>query len=169
MDLLCPAVFFPKVAIIKTMSATIAFFSSNPFFLLALSFSPFLLELIRPKKPAFWRLFTQITANVVRLVFKKSSFRYSFVQYVSGHWIRSPEWKFLNSLLIRNRMDAKSGYNISISGDVIRSSPVPYSEYSIQDENLFSFTRGGVNLALRIFLTSDGLNRSYFAHFTTHA
>ena len=112
MDLLCPAVFFPKVAIIKTMSATIAFFSSNPFFLLALSSSPFLVQLIRPKKPAFWRLFTQMTANVVRLVFKKSSFRYSFLQYVSGHWIRSPEWKFLNSLLIRNRLDAKSGYNI---------------------------------------------------------
>ena len=64
-------------------------------------------------------------------------------------------------------MDAKSGYNIFLSGDVIRSSPV--REYSIQDENLFSFTRRGVNLALRIFLTSAGLNRSYFARFTTHA
>ena len=31
-----------KVAIIKTKSATIAFFSSPPFFPLALSFSPFL-------------------------------------------------------------------------------------------------------------------------------
>jgi len=31
-----------KVAIIKTKSATIAFFSSPPFLLLALSFSPFL-------------------------------------------------------------------------------------------------------------------------------
>ena len=31
-----------KVAIRKTKSATIAFFSSPPFFLLALSFSPFL-------------------------------------------------------------------------------------------------------------------------------
>ena len=25
-------------------------------------------------------------------------------------WIRSPEWKFLNTLWIRNRVDAKSGY-----------------------------------------------------------
>ena len=66
-------------------------------------------------------------------------------------------------------MDAKSGYNIFLSGDVIRSSPVLYREYSIQDENLFSFTRRGVNLALRILLTSAGLNRSYFARFTTHA
>ena len=66
-------------------------------------------------------------------------------------------------------MDAKSGYNIFLSDDVIRSSPVLYREYSIQDENLFSFTRRGVNLALRIFLTSAGLNRSYFARFTTHA
>ena len=45
-----------KVAIIKTKSATIDFFSSSPFFLLALSFSPFLslrycdFELIGPKK-----------------------------------------------------------------------------------------------------------------------
>ena len=42
-----PTVFFraktiSKVAIMKTKSATMAFFSSTPFFLLALSFSPFL-------------------------------------------------------------------------------------------------------------------------------
>ena len=49
-------IFLAKVAIIKTMSAAIAFFSSSPFFLLALSFSPFLclrycdFELIGPKK-----------------------------------------------------------------------------------------------------------------------
>ena len=43
MDLLRPTVFnISKVAIIKTESATIAFFSSPPFFLPALSFSPFL-------------------------------------------------------------------------------------------------------------------------------
>ena len=48
MDLLCPTVFFfqpktiSKVAIIKTKSVTIAFFSSPAFLLLALSFSPFL-------------------------------------------------------------------------------------------------------------------------------
>ena len=47
MDLFRPKVFFrPKaisqVAIIKTKSATITFFSSPPFFVFALSFSPFL-------------------------------------------------------------------------------------------------------------------------------
>ena len=47
MDLLRRRVFFrpktiSKVAIIKTKSATIAFFSSPPFLLPALSFSPFL-------------------------------------------------------------------------------------------------------------------------------
>ena len=50
MNLLRPTVFFgqkssyskySKVAIIKTKSAAIAFFSSTPFLLLALSFSPF--------------------------------------------------------------------------------------------------------------------------------
>ena len=47
-----------KVAIIKTKSATIAFFSSPPFLLLPLSFSPFLflcyviLEILGVKKPA---------------------------------------------------------------------------------------------------------------------
>ena len=51
-----------KVAIIKTKSATVAFFSSPPFFLLALSFSPLLsfvsviLELTGLKKPAFRRI-----------------------------------------------------------------------------------------------------------------
>ena len=60
MNLLRPTVFnISKVAIIKTESATIAFFSSPPFFLPALSFSPFLfasptviLELLGFKKPA---------------------------------------------------------------------------------------------------------------------
>ena len=45
MDLLRPIVFFgcfPKVAIIKTKNATIAFFFSPPFLLLVLSFSAFL-------------------------------------------------------------------------------------------------------------------------------
>ena len=68
-----------KVAIIKTKSATIAFFSSPPFLLLPLSFSPFLflcyviLEILGVKKPAIWSRFTQMTANFVRLVFKKSA------------------------------------------------------------------------------------------------
>ena len=47
MDLFRPKVFFrpkaiSKVAIIKTKSATITFFPSPPFFVFALSFSPFL-------------------------------------------------------------------------------------------------------------------------------
>ena len=42
-------------------------------------------------------------------------------------WIRSPEWKFLNTLWIWNRVDAKSGY--FLPGDVTRSSPVLYREY----------------------------------------
>ena len=68
-----------KLAIIKTESTTIAFFSSPSFpllalsfFLLSFSFVTVILELLGLKKPAFWRLFTQMTANFVRLVFKKS-------------------------------------------------------------------------------------------------
>ena len=66
MDLLVQQFLFGqifKVAIIKTKSATIKpFFSSLPFFLLALSFSPsfsfvsVILELIAHKKPVFWRI-----------------------------------------------------------------------------------------------------------------
>ena len=43
-------------------------------------------------------------------------------------WSCSPEWKFLNTLWIRNRVYAKSGY--FLSGDVTRSSPVFYRQYS---------------------------------------
>ena len=63
-----------KVAIIKTKSTTIAFFSSPPFLLLALYFSPFLFlrycdfEASRAQQTC---LLTQMTANFVRLVFKK--------------------------------------------------------------------------------------------------
>ena len=46
-------------------------FSSLFLFLLSFSFFTVILELLRLKKPAFWHLFTQITANFVRLVFKK--------------------------------------------------------------------------------------------------
>ena len=49
-------------------------------------------------------------------------------------WMRSPEWKFLNTLWIRNRVNAKSGN--FLSGDVTRSSPILYLEYCIQDDNL---------------------------------
>ena len=57
-------------------SATIAFFSSPPFLLLAFSLSLFLFLRFcdfgasRATKPAFWLLFTQLTANFVRSVFK---------------------------------------------------------------------------------------------------
>jgi len=69
-----------RVAIIKTSSTTIAFFSSPPFRLLALSFSPFIFLcyydcgasqaeetcLLAPS-------YTQMTANFSRLVFEKSA------------------------------------------------------------------------------------------------
>ena len=71
MDFFGPTAFFrpktiSKVAIIKTKSATISFFSllllsSSSLFLFLLSFSfvSVILELIAHEKPAFWRLFTQ--------------------------------------------------------------------------------------------------------------
>ena len=46
-----------------------------------------------------------------------------------------PEGKFLTTLWIRNRVDAKSGYFV-LSGDLTRSSPAVYCEYCIQDGNL---------------------------------
>ena len=46
-----------------------------------------------------------------------------------------PEGKFLNTLWIRNLVDAKSGYFV-LSGDLTRSSPAVYCEYCIQDGNL---------------------------------
>ena len=77
-----------EVAILKTNSATIAFFllllsSSSLFlflFLLSSSFVTMILELLGLKKPAFWRLFTQMTANFFRLVFKKSA-RYVYYRH----------------------------------------------------------------------------------------
>ena len=63
----------------KTQSTTIAFFRFSPLFSpRSFFFLFFFLPLYcdfgasRLKKPAFWRLFTQMTANFVRLVFKKS-------------------------------------------------------------------------------------------------
>ena len=47
----------------------------------------------------------------------------------ANFWIRSPEWKFLNKLWIRNRVDGYSGYFFS-SSDVTRSRQVFYREYS---------------------------------------
>ena len=58
--------------------------SSSSLFLFLLSFSFFsvILELIGPKKPAFWSLFTQMTVIFARLVFKKSATIYiwKFIQ-----------------------------------------------------------------------------------------
>ena len=101
-DLFRPTFFFrpkpPKVAIIKTKSATIASFFSPPFYML-LAFFLFLLsfffrvvlELIRPKKPAFWRLFTQMTANFVRLVFENSA-KHTYTQaLLSIYCIAAPQ------------------------------------------------------------------------------
>ena len=79
-------IFFSKVAIIKAKSATIAFFSSPPFFLLALSFSPFLFLRYCEfgacgtlKKRTFWRLVIPMTANFIRLVFKTPAARYIYI------------------------------------------------------------------------------------------
>ena len=75
----------PKVAIIETKSAAVALFllllsfSSLFLFLLSFSFVTVILELLGLKKPAFWCLFAQMTANFVRLVFKKSA-RHTYVQ-----------------------------------------------------------------------------------------
>ena len=66
-----------RVAIIKTTSTKIVFcllllsFSSLFLFLLSFSFVTMILKLLRLKKPAFWLLLTQMTANFPRLVFKK--------------------------------------------------------------------------------------------------
>ena len=77
-----------KVSIIKTKSATIVFsllllsLSLLLLFLLSFSFVGVILELIGLKKPAFWQLFTQMTADFVRLVLKKSA-RYIYI-YISN-------------------------------------------------------------------------------------
>ena len=66
-----------RVAIIKTTSTKIVFcllllsFSSLFLFLLSFSLVTMILKLLRLKKPAFWILLTQMTANFPRLVFKK--------------------------------------------------------------------------------------------------
>ena len=71
-----------KVAIIKVKSATIAFLCSRLF----LRRVTVIFELLGLKKPAFWRLFTQMTANFVRLVFKQSV-TYTFKGVVTA-WSR---------------------------------------------------------------------------------
>ena len=84
---------FSIVAIIKTKSAAIGFLSLLLFsffslflFLLSFSFVTVILELLGLERRAFWHLFTQMTANFVRLVFKIS------VRYQSlYHWKKIPQ------------------------------------------------------------------------------
>ena len=59
--------------------------------------------------------------------FPSTRIRWIRLAYESAtFWIRSPEWKFLNTLWIRKFVDARSG--IFLSGDVKKSSPAPYRE-----------------------------------------
>ena len=78
-----PSNSFSKVAIIKTKDATFAFFLSSfrspRSFLFSftfpslLGFWSFSAASWSHRKPAFWHLFTQMTANFVRLIFTKSA------------------------------------------------------------------------------------------------
>ena len=78
-----PSNSFSKVAIIKTKNATFAFFLSSfrsprsslfSFtFPSLLGFWSFSAASWSHRKPAFWHLFTQMTANFVRLIFTKSA------------------------------------------------------------------------------------------------
>ena len=67
--------------------------------------------------------------------------------------LRFPDWKFLNTLWIWNRVNAKwSGY--FFSGDVTRSSPVLWHECCNQDGNLFpKFSLVLLTLPLPVFTT----------------
>ena len=68
---------------------------------------------------------------------------------IATFFIRSPEWTFLNSLWIRNRVEAKSGH-LFLSGFVIRSSPVLHNEYS----------RWCWGQCYRFFITCTSVSRS---------
>ena len=91
--------FWPKisqVAIIKTRSAGIAFFfPSFPslrffFSLLSFSFVTVTLELLGLEKTNLWRLFTQMTTNFVRLVFKKLAiYIYIYISRQAWESVRS--------------------------------------------------------------------------------
>lgn len=89
-----------KVATIKTKITTMFFHSllllSSSYFLFPISFSHFLsfvsviLQLMGPKKPACWRLFTLMTATFVSLVSKKSA-RYTDIwknKWMGRHYER---------------------------------------------------------------------------------
>ena len=79
----------------KPKSATIAFFSSPPFVLLALSFSPFLFPrycdswYFWRKKPAFWPFSLYMTVNFVRFAFKKSARYHTVYSCTYGNTIWS--------------------------------------------------------------------------------
>ena len=70
--------------------------SSSPLFLFLLSFSfvGVILELMALKKPAFRRLFTQMTVDFVRLVFKKPGrYIYSALSFIrDSNFMSSFKW-----------------------------------------------------------------------------
>ena len=62
-----------KVPIIRMQPLLFSLLLALSFlFLLSFSFVTVIFELLWLKKPGFWRLFTQMTANFLKLVFKKS-------------------------------------------------------------------------------------------------
>ena len=66
---------------------------------------------------SFWIRLPSTRNDTVNPAYESAAFR-----------IRFPEWTFLNTLWIRNQVDANSGYFLFI--DITRSSPVSYREYS---------------------------------------
>ena len=63
----------PRVPPLFFFSLLLLSFSSLFLFLLSFSYVTVILEILGVKKPVFWSLFIQMTANFVRLVFKKSA------------------------------------------------------------------------------------------------
>ena len=71
---MCSRIFDKVIAIIVVaIINTTTFLPLALSFLLSFSFVIMILELLGLKKHALWRFFTQMTTNVVRLVFKKSA------------------------------------------------------------------------------------------------
>ena len=87
----------------------------------------------------------------IRNVFFADSAFLNNVSGESGIRIRSPEWKFLNTLRIRNRADAKSGY-IFIRPGLTWSSPVFYLWYLrwLPSAMLFGLTSSLLNGVMTI-------------------
>ena len=185
MDLLRLTVFFSaKVAIIKPRSATIVFFSlslsllllsySSPFlFLRSFSFVTVMLELLRLKKHAFWRLFTQITANFVRLVFKKSvrctlkeiwilpiNFKKNIWRYNDARWrhcvnhvIHRNFWRLIFSIM-SPKFDVKPNTQVK--------NTAKYAKYSWRERAYFIgdiISPSGVN-KIRLIKPKQALNMS---------